>query len=435
MKLVAQPRNRAGELALDVYRRTLEWARGDNLIREVLWLNGEILIADDWAVDLNDFDRILVLGAGKASVAMAQGVESVLGDRITEGLIVTKYGHSDPLNHCRILESGHPVPDKNSLLAGAEMLLLADSVSDRDLVIFLVSGGMSALLEAPREGVTLEDLELVNQVLLNSGAPIDDINGIRSRLSRIKAGGLGIAFSKATTLVFYMSDVEGDKLSIIGSGPFTYPHPPPNIARIIDQYKLEKSLPSRLIELIQTNPWKGAWNHWTPHIMIGSTQMMRDRAESIARELGMRSETLPTLSGEAKDIPGMLKKKGLIPKEVKFGNPVCAIGVGEPVVRKTGNGKGGRAQELACAFAEVIGGREDLAVLAAGSDGTDGPTDAAGALVDGGTIERARSAGFEVQATLAASDSYHFHEAAGTLVKTGPTGTNMNDLLIVVRAG
>jgi glycerate 2-kinase len=426
--------NRAAELALEVYRRTLEWARGDNLVRDVLWRDGDVLVADDWAFDLSDFDRVIVAGAGKASVAMAQGAESILGDRITDGLIVTKRGHSEPLDNCRILESGHPVPDQSSLDAGSEMLELASSVTGRDFVLFLMSGGMSALLESPREGVTLEDLTIVNEALLASGAPIDDVNAIRSRLSKIKAGGLGVAFSRATTLVAFLSDVEGDKLSIIGSGPFTYPHPPPDVARIVNAYNLDRALPPRFLELIADNPNKGAWTHWTPHVMAGSTQMMRERAEGIAREMGMKCESLPTMSGEARDFPRVLQKKGLIPKPLKFGSPACAIAVGEPIVHRTGSGKGGRAQEMACAFAELIADEENLAVLVAGSDGTDGPTDAAGALVDGGTVARARAAGFEVEATLRANDSYHFHESAGTLVKTGPTGSNLNDLLVIVRA-
>jgi len=434
MKIDANPRNRAAELALEVYRQTLEWARGDNLVREVLWRDGNILVADDWAFDLRDFDRVIVAGAGKASVAMAQGVESILGDRITDGLIVTKHGHSESLQNCRILESGHPVPDQSSLDAGREMLALAESATDRDLVVFLLSGGTSALLESPREGVTLDDLTLVNRALLASGAPIDDVNAIRSRLSKVKAGGLAAAFSRAAILVVYLSDVEGDKLGIIGSGPFTYPHPPPDVARIVKAYNLDRALPPRLLELIAANPNKGAWTHWTPHIMAGSTQMMRERAEAVAREMGMRCERLPTMSGEARDFPRNLKKKGLIPKPLKFGDPVCAIAVGEPIVHRTGSGKGGRAQEMACAFAELIADEENLAVLVAGSDGTDGPTDAAGALVDGGTAARARAAGFEVEATLNANDSYHFHEAAGSLVKTGPTGSNLNDLLVIVRA-
>ena len=430
MRVEATPRNRAGELALEVYLRTLEACRGDVLVREHVRLEGDILYISDQQYYLRDFDRVFVAGAGKASVAMAQGIEGILGDRIAEGLIVTKYGHAEPLSHCRIIEAGHPVPDENSLLAGSAMLDLAASVTDKDLVIFLLSGGASALMEAPVEGVTLGDLQEVNEELLASGATIYAINAIRARLSKIKGGGLAVAFAKSRNVVVYLSDVERGLPAVVGSGPFISSSHSSEVSKALQAVPVEDRFPPHVIRLIRENAWARSPGLQPAHAMIGNVQLLREKAGEIARELGLRCEFLPPLGGEAREYVNSVE----LPKAMKHGVPLCLIAVGEPVVHKTGTGLGGRAQEMACAYAGLIEGREELAVLVAGSDGTDGPTDAAGALVDGDAAERAAVGGFTVGATLANNDSYHFHEAAETLVKTGPTGTNLNDILIVVRA-
>ena len=428
MTIQATPHNRAGELALEIYRRTLEECRGDALVRQHVRLDGDILHIRDLQYKLADYDRVIVAGAGKASAAMAQGIEEILCDRIAEGLIVTKYAHSQPLAHCRTMEAGHPVPDENSLLAGQAMLELAASVTEGDLVIFLLSGGASALMEAPVEGVTLGDLQTVNQELLASGATIYAINAIRARLSRIKGGGLAVAFAKSRNVVVYLSDVEGGLPAVVGSGPFISSSHSSEVAKAMAAVPVENRFPPHVANLIRENAWSRNPGLQPAHEMIGNTQLLRATAERIARDLGLACETLAPLAGEARAYPlsHPLLKPGSSPR--------CQIAVGEPVVTKTGSGKGGRAQEMACAYAEIIQGRDDIAILVAGSDGTDGPTDAAGALVDGQTVERARAQGFEGALTLANNDSYRFHEAAGTLIKTGPTGTNLNDLLIVVRA-
>ena len=430
MRMSATPHNRAGELALEIYRRTLEECRGDRLVERHVRLDGDVLRIDGLDYDLRDYDRVIVAGAGKASVAMAQGIEGILGDRISEGLIVTKYGHGDPLAHCRIVESGHPVPDENSLLAGSAMLELAASVTERDLLVFLLSGGASALMEAPVEDVSLKDLQEVNEELLSSGATIYAINAIRARLSKIKGGGLAVAFAKSRNVLVYLSDVERGLPAVVGSGPFISSSHRSEVSRALQAVPVEDRFPPHVVRLIRENAWARSPGLQPAHAMIGNVQLLRKKAGEIARESGLRCEFLPPLGGEAREYPDSVD----LPKSTKHGIPLCQIAVGEPVVHKAGTGLGGRAQEMACAYAGLIAGRSDLAVLAAGSDGTDGPTDAAGALVDGGTAARALAGGCSAEKSLAENDSYHFHAAAGTLIKTGPTGTNLNDILIIVRA-
>ncbi|HJP82466.1 MAG TPA: MOFRL family protein, partial [Fimbriimonadaceae bacterium] len=280
------------------------------------------------------------------------------------------------------------------------------------------------------EGVSLSDLQAVNEELLAGGATIQTINAIRARLSRIKGGGLAEAFKQSTNVVVYLSDVEGGLPAVVGSGPFISLSHSSEVEKALAIVQIEERFTSNVVDRIREKAWPRSPANQPHHVMIGNAQMMRDLAGNVAVKLGAKCEFLPPIQGEAKLYPGSIT----LPPSRSHGKPVCQIAVGEPVVHRTGSGLGGRAQEMACAFATLVEGRRDIAVLVAGSDGTDGPTDAAGALVDGGTVERARSAGFEVEATLAANDSYHFHDAAGSLIKTGPSGTNLNDIVIVAQA-
>lgn len=426
MRIRATPRNRAGELALEIYRRTLEQVRGDRLVREHVQLNGRHLIIDDLSYHLSDFDRVVVAGAGKASVAMAHGLEQVLGSLIHDGLIITKHGHGEPLQFCQVMEASHPVPGEDSLAAGQEMLRFAKRYSgDKNLVLFVLSGGASALMESTVDGISLEDLQFVNQKLLASGATILTLNAVRSRLSLIKAGGLAKAFGEATVVVLVMSDVAGDRLGVIGSGPFVVGSGEPEMESLIKAFQMEL-LPSQVRERLKT-PQVQVGSPEPEHRIIGNARLLGECAVKVAEELGLSCPGVLPLEGEARNYPAFLAAKKLLSSED------CLIAVGEPVATVRGAGLGGRAQEMACVFAEVIQGQEDTAVLVAGSDGTDGPTDAAGALVDGNAVPRAVDLGHSVEGALAKSDSYHFHEAAGTLVKTGPTGTNLNDFMIYLR--
>ncbi len=415
-------------MALEVYRRTVEQVRGDRLVKEHVHLNGRHLLIDDLSFHLSDFDRVVVAGAGKASVAMAQGLEQVLGSLIYDGLVVTKHGHSEPLEFCQVMEASHPVPGEDSLLAGQEMLELADRYSgERNLVLFVLSGGASALMESPVEGISLEDLQLVNQKLLSSGSTILTLNTIRSRLSQIKAGGLAKAFGDATVVVLVMSDVQGDQIGVIGSGPFVTSSEEPEIDSLIQAVGLA-GLPTQVLVALKT-PQTPLASGEPEHRIIGNARLMGEKAVQIAQDLGLTCDGAFPMEGEAREYPAFLVAKKLFPSD----RADCVIAVGEPVATVKGDGLGGRAQEMAVIFADLIQGQDDVAVLIAGSDGTDGPTDAAGALVDGDTVARAESQGISVRETLENSDSYHFHQGAGTLLKTGATGTNLNDILIAIK--
>lgn len=432
MNLVAHPNSKAAGLALEIYRRTLEEVRGDRLVQSQVWLEGNQLNVDDIVLNLDDYKRIVVAGAGKASVAMAQGLESILGDRIKEGLIVTKAGHSDALSVCRAIEAGHPIPDESSLVAGQEMLALAARTEQDDLVLFCLSGGASALMESPVDGISLVDLQTVNRVLLASGASIATFNAIRARLSRIKAGGLARAFVKPTVIVLYMSDVAGNDLQVIGSGPFYPSKTSASLDRLIAALDLKAKLPSHLIAKLTSRTKPTEIGAAPPHRSIGDARMMGIHAKNIAVSMGLTVDGPTIMSGEAVDFVKLAAKKGCFGRLLKPHG--CFLAVGETVVTLHGDGLGGRAQEAACAIAREIDGSVDVAVLFAGSDGSDGPTDASGALVDGQTLRRASEKGWTVERALSTNDSYHFHEAANSLIRTGPTGSNLNDIMIVVRS-
>lgn len=414
-------------------------------MQEHVQLNGRHLIIDDLSFHLSDFNRIVVAGAGKASASMANGLEQVLGSVIHDGLIVTKHGHSELLQLCQVIEASHPVPAEDSLIAGEEMLKFASRYSgERDLVLFVLSGGASALMEAPMEWVSLEELQRVNKLLLESSATIMTINSVRSKLSRIKMGGLARAFGSATVAVILISDVMSDDLKTIGSGPFVHPVPGLNIEKIVRDYGIAQALPASVIARLTFEGAPLSASHSVAHRIIGNSKTLMFWANHFAQNIGLEVLTPGYLNGSARQCAWRFgsnkrlrdgkwvasRKSGDWP----FESNQCVLGAGEPVVEVGGKGLGGRAQEIACVAAERIQGEINFAVLVAGSDGTDGPTDAVGALVDGNTVARAAEKGFTVESTLADNDSYHFHEAAGTLIKTGPTGTNVNDILIAVRA-
>ena len=429
MTLQATAHSPAAEIALEIYRRTLEEIRGDHLIQAHVARTGDHLRIKDTQLDLTQFDRVMIAGAGKASASMALGLESILADRLSPGLIITKISHLEPLAHCQLLEAAHPIPDQSSLDAGQAMLDFAAQTTERDLVLFVLSGGASALMEQPVPGVTLQDLQQASQALLASGATITSINAIRSRLSKIKAGGLARAFDRATVVVLIMSDVAQDNLAVIGYGPFVPANPELDPVQVLDAYNLRALLPPRVVDLLEA-PSHPVSVPQVTHIILANAATMGETAKRIAIERGLSCFASNSLSGEAQRALDIYQAKRLLPT-----NPGTAlIAYGEPTVTLKGKGLGGRAQEVACAAAIQYAGDPKIAVLCAGSDGTDGPTDAAGALIDGQTLTRAQQNGQDAHRALAENDTYHFHEAGDSLIKTGPTGSNLTDLLIVVRA-
>jgi len=380
--------------------------------------------------------EVVLVAIGKAAWNMAKAAGEILGSHIRGGVVVTKYGHSKgPLDRCEIIEAGHPIPDEQSVLGATKVLELVAGLTPDDQVIFLVSGGGSALFEKPLEGVSLEDLMGITSQLLSCGADIVEMNTIRKHLSAVKGGRFAQQCGGATIYAIVLSDVVGDKLDAIASGP-AYPDRSTSAEAfgILKKYNIQ--IGGHLAEALGKETPKVVDNCET--VVTGSVTALCDAAAKCAQQLGYSPYVLSTtIDGEAKEFGRFLaataKEIRLHHPNQSFPEPPCAIlAGGETVVRLSGNGKGGRNQELALAAALGIEGMEEVVVFSVGSDGTDGPTEAAGGIVDGQSIARMRARSIDPEGCLANNDSYHALKASGDLVVTGPTGTNVNDLMVVL---
>lgn len=376
---------------------------------------------------------VTLVAIGKAAWRMASAACSVLGDQVARGVVITKYDHSEgPLANLEIMEAGHPVPDANGVAAGKRALELVSGLTAEDTVLFLVSGGGSALFEAPLEGCTLEDIADMTSQLLACGADITEINAIRKHLSAVKGGRFAQACAPAKVLSIILSDVLGDPLDAIASGPAVPDSSTcQDVARIIAKYGL--TVPERLMPLLQTETPKALGGVDT--CITGNVTALCEAAAGSARALGYTPLILTTtLSCEAREAGSML---AAIAREVRrSGQPLAApcavIAGGETVVHLRGKGKGGRNQELALAAAPGIAGLENVCVFSLGSDGTDGPTDAAGGMVTGEFAADCAAKGLSLDAALTNNDAYPLLKAMDALIITGPTGTNVNDVSVVL---
>ncbi|WP_456325639.1 glycerate kinase type-2 family protein [Desulfonauticus submarinus] len=432
---------------LEIFHTGLEAVKPTTIIPSSINFNYPLLKIEQQTFDLSLFKHIVVLGAGKASALMAQSLENILEGFITKGLISTKYGHSCNLKKIEIIEAGHPVPDQNSLLAGQKILKLINQYrSKHTLFIFLLSGGASSLMVLPQENISLKEKQLITSLLLESGANINEINAIRKHLSAIKGGHLAKAIYPSTLVSLIISDVIGDKLDVIGSGPTTADFSTwQDCASILDKYSLWDKLSSSLKSYFQ-EALKGHLSE-TPkstdkcfqkvkNIILASNLKALLKANHKAKQLGYKTIILTSsLQGEAKEAGKFLAS---IAKETLKSNhplapPCCLLCGGETTVHLTQkHGKGGRNQELALAFALEIQNLDHLYLLSAGTDGTDGPTDAAGAIVDGTTIPYASQKNIDGKKFLELHDSYNFFKAINTLLITGPTFTNVMDMQIII---
>lgn len=408
-------------------------------------LEGDILTIDRKAFDLSSFEEIIVLGAGKGGASMAKAMEQLLGKRISRGVVAVKYDHLEELATIEIMEASHPVPDENGFRAAQSIYRLAEEAGEKTLVICLISGGGSALIPFPVDGVTLEDKQETTKVLLACGANIHEINSIRKHLSVIKGGGLARAVYPATLVTLILSDVIGDDLDTIASGPCVPDSK--NFAdclAIFKKYGILDQVPAGVIGYIS----KGAAGdapetpkegdpifEKTSNVIIGGNFDALIKSKNKAEELGYNTILLSSMiEGETKDVAA---NHVAIAREIQHHGypvvrPACILTGGETTVTIKGKGKGGRAQEFALAAAMKMDGMDDLVVLCAGTDGTDGPTDAAGAVSDNRTVERASQEELDPKRYLSNNDSYHFFEALGDLYKTGPTNTNVMDIRILL---
>lgn len=390
--------------------------------------------------------RLLVLGGGKANAPMAVAISEIFADRITAGHVIVKYGYvSEGVHpHIRLSEAGHPVPDAAGWQATAEMVNLLTNVTTEDTVICLISGVGSALLTLPAPEITLNDLQQTTEHLLAAGATINQVNVIRKHLSALKGGGLARLAAPATVYTLILSDVVADPLPVIASGP-TVPDPSTfaEAWHIVEQFKLADKLPpavSKRLRAGRNGDWPDTPKPGDPifekvhNVIVGSNRIAARAAVEAAQAGGFSAQLLTTfVEGEAREVARVVAglAKGLAVDEGPLSRPACLVLGGETTVTLRGEGLGGRNQEMALACALALEGWPNLLVACLGTDGSDGPTDAAGAFADGQTVSRARAAGLDPLAYLNRNDAYSFFKHVDDLIITGPTNTNVNDLILI----
>lgn len=389
--------------------------------------------------------RLIVAGAGKASGAMAAAVEAALGDRIAEGLVAVKDGYLAPTRRIRLVEAGHPVPDARGAAAARDIHAMVRRAGEGDLVLVLISGGGSALAPAPAPPITLEDKRALTRLMLAGGATIGQLNAVRKHCSLLKGGQLARAAAPARVRALLLSDVVGDALDVIASGP-TVPDSSTfaEAMDILGRLGLRGRAPASVLERLERGirgevpetPKAGdPLFDRVGNTVIGSNALVVEAATARAAQLGLAPHLLTrAFEGEAREAAERLVS---LAREIQAGRgpvgaPACLLAAGETTVTVRGKGKGGRCQELALAAALLLEGTDGITVLAAGTDGTDGPTDAAGAIADGQSAARARALGEDPRARLDDNDSHPVLSRLGDLVVTGPTNTNLLDLYLAI---
>ncbi|MCU0600248.1 MAG: glycerate kinase [Desulfobacterales bacterium] len=431
--------------AASIFNSAVRSVHGETVVKRFCRIDPHFFHAGNASFKLSRYENIYVIGAGKASAHMAKAIEDLMLDHIREGKMIVKYGHGVLLKKIRLREAGHPIPDKNGWLGARHIVNIAEKAGKNDLIICLMSGGGSALLPLPVEPLTLEDKQKTINILLACGASIDEINTLRKHMSMIKGGRLAQKAHPATMVTLIISDVPGDRLEIIASGPTVAdPSAFKDCMEIIAKYQLAKQLPAGVMEYMRSGHAGNIEETPKPgnrvfsavsNFIIGSNADALSAAKRCAESLGYHTMILSSMiCGNTRDAALF---HASIAKEIrKTANPLpppaCILSGGETTVKVTGSGLGGRNQEFALATAIDIQGQDRMVVLCAGTDGTDGPTDAAGAVVDSMTAPDSISAGSDPASFLNNNDSYHFFKNTTGQIITGPTGTNVMDLRIVL---
>jgi glycerate 2-kinase len=435
-----------------IFRKALEAVDPYEAVKMFVRLEGDVLHLGREGrelrqIDLNGFDRITVVGGGKATAPMAKAIEDIIGSRLLGGVINVKYGFTTSLSRIEIVEAGHPLPDENGVRGTEKILALLNGAGEKDLILSLISGGGSALLARPAGEISLEESQTITRMLLECGASIDEINAVRKHISLSKGGQMARAAFPATIINLMLSDVVGDKMDVIASGPFVPDSATFETAgEILHKYALRGIPPGVKAHLeagargeISETPKEGdpAFDR-VFNVIVGSNILALEAAERAAGALEYRTLLLSSMmEGETREVA---RVHAAIAKEIlKTGHPLsppaCVISGGETTVSIRGNGLGGRNQEFCLAAAmdlEQVAPR--VVILSGGTDGNDGPTDAAGGIVDPLTVRRGREAGMKSKDFLDNNDSYHFLQETGDLLVTGPTNTNVMDVrLILVR--
>jgi len=431
-------------IAEQIFLAGVESVLPDRLIKNQMSLRDNCLKISNLNFSLESFENIYVIGAGKASAMMAAEVEKILGERIIDGHIVVKYGYSCKLKYIEVSEADHPVPDANGLRATKEILKIAEMANWNDLVICLLSGGGSSLLPDVSEEFSPGDMIKVNDLLINSGASISEINAVRKHLSVIKGGQLTRIVYPATLVTLILSDVPGDALDVIASGP-TVPDPTTFLQalNVLETFGLKDSAPRGIVDFL--NEGASGKRPETPkpgdpvfdrtfNVLVGSNRVALESAKSKALEFNINAVIVDDqLQGDISTVAEYIVETSL-----KFKNdkdeikPVCLLFGGETTVKMTGKGAGGRNQHLALLSAILLQKNPGITILSAGTDGNDGPTDVAGAVVDSDTIPDAYAKNLDPEKYLTKFDSFHFFKKAGGHIITGPTMTNVMDIIVVI---
>jgi len=436
---------KARRLALESLEHALEAADPRQLLKARLTLKGSKLKVDKYSFDLAKYGNLYVMGGGKASGVMAEALEKILGRRITRGLVNIPYGNRSKIGTIQLHGANHPVPDRAGVEGTRQMLRIAESAKENDLIICLISGGGSSLMPSPRDDVSLEDKKEITNSLLRSGAAINEINTVRKHVSAFKGGWLAKKAYPATILNLILSDVVGDPLDFIASGP-TVPDSTTfdDASKVLQKYNLWEKAPASVKRILSEGK-KGLISE-TPkagdrvfkkvtNVVVGNNRYSSLAACENLRSSGLNTLLLTaTLEGEARQVGIVLAST--VREVLASGNPVKKpagiVAGGETTVTVTGKGKGGRNQEIPLAAVTRLKDMDGVAIASLSTDGIDGPTDAAGAIVDGKTLARAMEIGMHPDSILADNDSYHFFSKLGDLILTGPTGTNVNDISVIV---
>ncbi|HII67870.1 glycerate kinase [Thermococcus sp.] len=440
-ELLSQGDIKSKEIALNLMEETIRSADPYEAVKRALKVEDNMLIIKEKEFPIKG--KIYVLAFGKAACSMAQAVEEILDDKIAEGIAVTKYGYSLPLKKIKVIEAGHPIPDENSMKGAHLGVELAKKVGENDILLVLISGGGSALFMLPEDGISLEDKMKTNELLLKSGAKIYEINTVRKHISKVKGGKLA-KLVKGTLISLVLSDVVGDPLEAIASGPTVKdPTTFQDAYRLLKLYNVWDKLPQsvkRHIELGIEGEREETLKEDLPNVhnfLIASNSLACEAAKRKAEELGLNAYILTTtLEGEAREVAiafGSIIEE-IYHRERPFKRPCVLIAGGETTVTIEGEpGLGGPNQEFALSIARKIAGLKGVAVLAMDTDGTDGPTDAAGGLVDSYTLEVLRKKeGIDVEEFLKRHNAYEALKRAKALLITGPTRTNVNSIVIAV---
>lgn len=434
----------SGEMVKRVLAAALAAVSPFEAVMNHLKLVDDVLVCDEQEVHLDSIEKIFVVGAGKATFPMTQAVFELLGERIAKGVIIVKDGHLNrnvSLGPIEVFEAAHPLPDQRGVDATLALLAVLDKVSEKDLVICLISGGGSALMTAPEDPITLDDMREMTDLLLGSGATINEINILRKHVDCVKGGGIAATVAPARLMTLILSDVVGDPLDAIASGPTVSDSSSfADVERIFERYSLDAFLPDSIVTHvlkgiageIDDTPKRGdaIFANSSVHL-IGNLKIAANAAKMQAFEEGFNSNIASTsYQGEARNAGEMFVKvlKEMSEIGIPLRAPACLIFGGETTVTLRGKGKGGRNQEIALSAVRAMKKLKHCLLVTLATDGGDGPTDAAGAVVTPETMEKGIAAGLDVQEFLHDNDSYHYFETLGDLLKTGPTQTNVNDL-------